>query len=392
MSCSLYLPPKTDILKLFVRYPRYMAFLIKRKFDFRNRYFWVCSDKRLQKDVPPPLVYKLYLTYKCNLHCGMCMFWGEKGIYGIGNPKAASEELDFAVIDRILKETGHRHPSFILSGGEPLLYSRFHDLVAILKKYQCFAYVCTNGTMLEKYIPAVIDNPFLIFYLSVDGPSEINDALRGEGSYTLVVDNLRRLKALRQNNYVGIQFTLQKENVPYLYDTCKEMVAAGADWILINLKWYLSPQQAYQYETVLQKEYNVTPQSHSGFLLPYDIDKEEFIRQCQKIRSEKWPIQISSYLKKPEDIYAYTDYPDINPYNQFCFKQWIRMDVLPDGQVTPCIQYPDLKFGSLMDTPVKEIWNGQFYKQFRKKINRELLPVCSRCYCLYLYDAHRQVL
>ena len=161
---------------------------------------------------------------------------------------------------------------------------------------------------------------------------------------------------------------------------------------MINLQWFLTPQQASEYEAVLQKEYNIAPKSHAGFLLPYNLDREEFIRQCQKIRSEKWPIQISSYLRQPEHIHDYLEHPETNPYNQFCYKEWIRMDVLPDGQVTPCIQYPDITFGSLKESSVADLWNGDTFKHFRKRIGREPLPVCSRCYCLYLYDAHRQVL
>jgi len=320
------------------------------------------------------------------------MFWGKQGVGDLGSGLESEKELDWDVVERIFREEGHGRPSFILSGGEPLLYSRFGELSALLKQHRCFAYVCTNGTLVEKYLSAIRDNPYLIFYMSVDGPREINDRLRGSGVYDAAVRSIRSLKKLRRKPYVGVQVTLQPENVRHLHRTCKEMVALGADWILVNLQWFITPQQALQYETVLQKEFDIIPKSHNGFLLPYTIDKEEFIRQCKKIRSEKWPIQISSYLKEPEDIYNYLDHPDANPYNQFCYKEWIRMDVLPDGRVTPCIQYPDITFGSLKERSVMDIWNGRAFMHFRKKISDEPLPVCSRCYCLYLYDAHRQVL
>lgn len=388
----MYLPSKSNILKLVARYPRYMAFLFGRKLRFWNRYQWIRSSGGLGGHVPPPLVYKLYLTLQCNLRCGMCMFWGKQGVRDFGNAQESSKELDWDVVERIFKESGNEHPSFILSGGEPLLYSRFNALAALLKQHRCFAYVCTNGIFVEKHLSAIRDNPYLIFYLSIDGPKEINDRLRGDGVYDLTVNGMRSLKKLHRKPYVGVQFTLQPENVQYLHRTCKEMVALGADWILVNLQWFLTPQQALQYEAVLQKEYKIMPTSHTGFLLPYNLDKEEFIRQCQKIRSEKWPIQISSYLKNPGDIYDYVDHPEVNPYNQFCYKEWIRMDVLPDGRVTPCIQYPDITFGSLKECSVMDIWNGHAFEHFRRRISEKLLPVCSRCYCLYLYDARRQVL
>jgi radical SAM protein with 4Fe4S-binding SPASM domain len=320
------------------------------------------------------------------------MFWGKSGTKELNFGDNSSEELDWNVVERIFKETGNRHPSFILSGGEPLLYSRFIDFASLLKKYKCFAFVCTNGILVEKYLSSIAGNPYLIFYLSLDGPREINDQLRGEGVYDKVVNNIKNLKNLKPKPYVGIQFTLQKENVKYLYQTCKEMISLGVDWILINLQWYLTDQQLSHYEDTLKNEFGISPESHKGFKASFDIDREIFISQCQKIRSEKWPIQISSYLKDPHDIYDYVDHPEVNLYNQFCYKEWMRMDVLPDGSVTPCIQYPDIKFESLKECSVMDVWNGQQFKNFRKRITKELLPVCSRCYCLYLYDANRHIL
>ncbi|HYQ42074.1 MAG TPA: radical SAM protein [Polyangiaceae bacterium] len=392
MSRSLHLPSGADIVRRIANYPRYSAFLLERKLRFWKRYRWIHSDKRLRDPVPPPLVYKLYLTQNCNLRCGMCMLWGKKGIYYLPEAKKAPRELDFAVIERIFREVGRQRPSFILSGGEPLLYTRFADLAALLKQHRCFAYFCSNGAFVDKHLAAIRDNPYLIFYLSVDGPKEINDKLRGNGVYDQVVSSIRRLKGLSPKPYLGVQLTLQEENVPYLHRTCKEMIDLGVDWIFINLQWSVTPEQGAAYETVLKEEFDVTPTSHTGFLLPYNVDKQEFIRQCGLIRAEKWPIQVSSYLKQPQDIHDYVDHPEANPYNQFCNKQWLRMDVLSDGQVTPCIQYPDLKFGSLKDNSVMDIWRGEAYERFRGRIDKKALPVCSSCYCLYLYDAGRKVL
>jgi len=392
MSRSLHLPSGVDLLKRAAKYPRYTAFLCERKVRFWNRYRWIHSAARSNEPVPPPLVYKVYLTQNCNLRCGNCMLWGKKGVYYLPQAKKAPRELDFAVIERIFREVGEQRPSFILSGGEPLLYTRFADLAALIKKHRCFAYFCTNGAFVEKHMAAIRDNPYLIFYLSLDGPKEINDELRGKGVYDDVVDSIRRLKGLNPEPYLGVQLTLQAENIPHLHRTCKEMIDLGVDWIFINLQWSVTPEQGAEYERVLQAEFNVTPTSHTGFLLPLDFDREEFIRQCGLIRSERWPIQISSYLKRPEDISEYLDHPEANPYNQFCNKQWMRMDVLSDGQVTPCIQYPDLKFGSLKDQSVMDIWHGEAYERFRGRISKKALPVCSSCYCLYLYDAGRKVL
>jgi radical SAM protein with 4Fe4S-binding SPASM domain len=174
------------------------------------------------------------------------------------------------------------------------------------------------------------------------------------------------------------------------------LIRASSAWrkirFLINLRWYITQRQAENYEKTLREDFHTAPESHKGFLPPYSLDKEEFVRQCKKLLAHKWPIQISSYLKKPEDIYAYFDAPEIHPYNNCCYKEWVRMDVMPNGNVTPCIQYPDIFFGNLKNKTIMEIWNSQEFTKFRRYIRKKLLPVCSKCYALYLYDGGRNQL
>jgi radical SAM protein with 4Fe4S-binding SPASM domain len=177
-----------------------------------------------------------------------------------------------------------------------------------------------------------------------------------------------------------------------MYEFCREMVRLGADWILLNLCWFVSKEQAIQYEEFMVSHFGSMPTSHLGYVLPYDLDKEEFVRQYSRIQSERWPIQISCYLEKPEDIYTFVDKPQVPPRNTFCYKQWLRMDVTPDGTVAPCILYPDVLVGDLRQDGVLQVWNSPGGAGFREMRRKEHLPVCSKCDVLYLYDAHRKVL
>jgi radical SAM protein with 4Fe4S-binding SPASM domain len=134
------------------------------------------------------------------------------------------------------------------------------------------------------------------------------------------------------------------------------------------------------------------PKTHLGYLAPYQIDKEVFIAEYEKIRRDRWPIQISCYLKEPRSIYPFIDDPQMLFGNDFCSKQWLRMDILPDGTVTPCVQFPDMTVGDLTMDALPTVWNSAEYKTFRRIINQEPLPVCSKCNNIYLYDAKRKYL
>jgi radical SAM protein with 4Fe4S-binding SPASM domain len=140
------------------------------------------------------------------------------------------------------------------------------------------------------------------------------------------------------------------------------------------------------------EHFQVMPKTHLGYLMPYDIDKEIFIDQLRNIRRRRWPIQISCYLRKPEDIRPFVDTPDVLPGNHFCYQQWTRMEILPDGEVTPCFLYPDLKLGNLHDHGVMDIWNSNEFAKFRQVRRREVLPVCAKCDSMYLLDPKRKYL
>jgi len=386
------LPSPIALAGTVLKHPLYMQNLLVKKFTSLARYRWAERNTGKDDKVPPPLGYKLVLTYKCNLRCVMCYEWGEVGWCHEAPKKVVARELDFAVVEKLFRQVGHRRPYFILHGGEPLLYSHFGEIARLLRKHQCFAITCTNGTAIEKHLDDLADNPYLTFLVSLDGTESVNDQLRGAGVYRKVVDNIRRLKALRRPPYVGIQFTIRPENVGVMHEFCREMVELGVDWILLNPCWFVSDDQAREYEYFMLKHFKLMPKTYLGYLMPYPLDKDVFIEQYQRIRQTRWPIQISCYLKKPEDIHTFVDTPAVPPGNTFCYQQWTRMDVTPDGDVTPCILYPDLKVGNLHNQSVMGIWNSEEFAHFRKVRRLEVLPVCAKCNAVYLHDSKRKVL
>lgn len=384
-------PSISGLAKLAWRHPRYVEHLIVKKLKFSERYRWLEENAGKDDQVPPPLVYKLVLTYKCDLRCTMCYEWGDAGWCKQDLPEKVNEELSWGILENLFSQYGKQHPSFILIGGEPLLYSNFDKLARALKEHRCFAITCTNGTLLHRFKDVSADNPYLTYLVSVDGLKEENDRIRGIGVYDRVTKNIRLIKALRNPPYVGVQFTIRPENVGVMYEFCKEMVGLGVDWILLNLCWFVSEEQARDYEDFMRRHFEITPTSHLAYLLPYELDKEQFVKEYERIKNEKWPIQISCYLEEPGDIYTYVDQPQVPPRNTFCYKQWLRMDITPDGAVTPCVLYPDLSVGNLNEKGVMEVWNSPEYTKFRALRREGPLPICSKCNALYLYDAKRKI-
>jgi MoaA/NifB/PqqE/SkfB family radical SAM enzyme len=87
-------------------------------------------------------------------------------------------------------------PFFDLSGGEPLLRK---DLIVLAKRaasHGCLVSMNTNGTLLNESRISEVAEVFDTVVVSLDGPREVHDKIRGvPGTYDKAVEALRLLKA-----------------------------------------------------------------------------------------------------------------------------------------------------------------------------------------------------
>ena len=366
------------------KHPRYFAHLMLRKLQFAARYRWIHAHGASDETRPKPLVYKLMLNWRCNLRCPMCMLWGDVG-WVTPRIEHHDTELPWEVVEKIFASGLPFNSSFILSGGEPLMYEHFGRLLGKLREHRTFAIICTNGLLLDRYEKEIDGNPYPTFLISLDGHEQTNDALRGKGVHRRVIANLERMQRLRRPPFLAIQFTVMPENVTQITSFCEEMVARGVDWILLNPGWFVTPKQAQDYERFMREHFGVEAHTDRGYLREYDYDKGEFERQLRQVRERRWPIHIGSHIREPEWVTDFIDHPDKILGARLCYKQWLRLDVLPNGTVPPCVQFPDYTVGDLVAQGVSEVWQGEENRRFQKVISRESLPVCAKCDNLYLY-------
>ena len=121
------------------------------------------------------------ITNRCTLRCKHCF------IYRGGNPNDASAEMETPVMLKKLAELQKLHgiQHMLWMGGEPLLRP---DVLREGIKLFSSNTVTTNGTIKP------IDLPDCIYVISLDGPPELNDAVRGRGTYKKVMNTLANIK------------------------------------------------------------------------------------------------------------------------------------------------------------------------------------------------------
>ena len=119
------------------------------------------------------------LTNACNLRCRMCGQWSAEG-YVRGGQKKTPPELVLADWKRLVDEAAaHQVGSILLRGGEPFLFPGIVELLEHIHDRGLFVAIDTNGTQLKKFAADMVRIGRMHLTISVDGPEEIHDAVRG---------------------------------------------------------------------------------------------------------------------------------------------------------------------------------------------------------------------
>jgi radical SAM protein with 4Fe4S-binding SPASM domain len=125
----------------------------------------------LIKSPEPSLRYlELQITNKCNLRCRHCY---------IGN--GGTDELSVKQIKETLKEFEQMQGLRVLiTGGEPLLHSKFEEMNEMLPQFSVRKVLFTNGLLLKERIKKLNVEEIQV---SIDGLEDAHDSLRGKGTF-----------------------------------------------------------------------------------------------------------------------------------------------------------------------------------------------------------------
>ena len=152
----------------------------------------------------------LEITAKCNLRCIHCY----NDILGDCEDIEFNDDYFKIVADELKKIKPHY---LTLSGGEPLLVGK--RLFVIAKKIRRFCqqlFLTTNGQLIRNF-SAYLFNIFDDVQVSLDGPREIHEKIRGVGTFKEATEAAKYLK--RSGVPVSFLITLHSLNKDYLEET-----------------------------------------------------------------------------------------------------------------------------------------------------------------------------
>ncbi|HWI71008.1 MAG TPA: mycofactocin radical SAM maturase [Baekduia sp.] len=142
---------------------------------------------RFMEGLDAPICLTWELTYACNLACVHCL-----SSSGRRDPRELSTTECMGVIDEL-----QRMQVFYVNigGGEPTVRKDFWQLVEYATEHQVGVKFSTNGSRLTAERAAwLAASDYVDVQISLDGATaEVNDAIRGTGSYDTAITALQRL-------------------------------------------------------------------------------------------------------------------------------------------------------------------------------------------------------
>ncbi|MFC0247078.1 mycofactocin radical SAM maturase [Citricoccus parietis] len=162
-----------------------------------------------ERGLDSPICLTWELTYACNLSCSHCL-----SASGRRDPNELSTEQCKEIIDEL-----QRMQVFYVNigGGEPTVRSDFWEIVEYATSHDVGVKFSTNGVRITpEAAQRIADNGYIDVQISLDGATaEVNDALRGNGSFDLAVRAMQNLKDAGVEGF-KISVVMTRHNIPQL--------------------------------------------------------------------------------------------------------------------------------------------------------------------------------
>ncbi|MFI9024326.1 mycofactocin radical SAM maturase [Streptomyces sp. NPDC053560] len=184
---------------------------------------------RFQQGLAAPICLTWELTYACNLSCVHCL-----SSSGRRDPR----ELTTAECKAVIDELQRMQVFYVnIGGGEPTVRPDFWELVDYATAHQVGVKFSTNGVRItEDRARRLAASDYVDVQISLDGATaEVNDAVRGPGSYDTAVTALRRLAAAGIRD-VKLSVVMTRQNIGQLDEFAALAEEYGAQLRLTRLR------------------------------------------------------------------------------------------------------------------------------------------------------------
>lgn len=288
-----------------------------------------------------PLFISIEPSNVCNLHCPECPV-------GIRTEKIKPVNINIEKSKKMIENIAPSltHIIFYFQG-EPFMNPRFLELVKFARNRNILSSTSTNAQLIDnECAKQIVESGLDRLIISIDGTTqEVYEKYRVGGKLEKAIqavnDIVRWKKILKKPHpFVEIQFIVMKHN-EHQINEIKSLVKK-----LKIEKLTLKSAQIYDFE-------------NGSDLLPTNK------KYARYKKNDNGTYQIKSPLKNS------------------CKRLWMGSVINSKGELLPCCfdKNSDFSFGNVYENNVKNVWNGESAKNFRKQIllNRKQYEMCRNC-------------
>jgi MoaA/NifB/PqqE/SkfB family radical SAM enzyme len=303
----------------------------------------------------------------CNCRCVMCDIW----------KRPSGSEL---APERLLRHRDSLRAlgvkQVVLTGGEPLLHSRFEDLCGFLKSCEVQITLLTTGLLLGKRAQSVatwVDE----IIVSIDGPESVHDAIRRvKRGFELIRQGIAAVRHLRYDIPIHGRSTVQLGNFLFL----RETVSAAKSLEMDSISFLAADVTSQAFHREL-----VWPEERQRQVALTGAGVRALEHEIELLIEERWHEIATGYIKEsPEKLRRIArrfreGLGELPPVAPACNAPWVSAVVEVDGAVRPCFFHR--KVGSIETNTLEEAINSPAAQEFRRNLDMPRNPTCQRCVC-----------
>jgi MoaA/NifB/PqqE/SkfB family radical SAM enzyme len=278
------------------------------------------------------------------------------------------------------------HPTFSILMTEPLLSPNIGEYVRILRSKGYWARVTTNGFLLEKKAKELVDSNVSQIQVSIDGPSDLHDSIRGTGFYDHAIKGMKKMRELSPDTEILVNCTVSNLNYDRLLEFTKVLAREDVyiDLLKIQFMNFVSEKMAEEQSKTSIKQ-NV--QSISDVIGPSFVNSEVLDSQIKEVKK---------FVETSQTIGRVKIYPDIDketmnrywddrglpiPNHDKCDYPFVEAAIKTDGTVLFHMRCFGYEIGNICDNKMRKIYHGARAKVFRKEFMKYdmCFPACTRC-------------
>lgn len=174
--------------------------------------------------------------------------------------------------------------------------------------------------------------------------------------------------------------TLAEDNQAHILDTARIAMKLGADFFAVQFGIFTTADLAAESAAAFTADFGSTPIYWRGFVRDTDRFDPGLIEEQLLSVARMWGGAFTRYPPFPVNVNTSYRGPEVAVRPHRCEAPWSHMQVMPNGDVAFCEDFPDLIVGNIRDDDALAIWNGARATAFRRRIaGAGAYPSCSRC-------------